>query len=710
MSKVAPYAPDGRMADDAEAVESETVENGVARLRITSAVAPSVPSPILVSGSGSQSKLKTSQSKLDLGEEIVKALSQKSVAKENHNQLREKISDGLPNIKRDENVSEQRRKMIAGLRSTCLFFILTVLTLLWLSLLLSDLGVGEVATAVQIRPSVDLCVRGANGRPSLTPIPDDMKDKKARQMLFVPKVQETGMEDFAGITSLEYYETEDWKNSVPLHKNLFLSFGLFKVNPIEVPVDIFNVSCVTANESGSALFAQGVATGLAGASRRALKIAPTSGVPFARAHGSVLIQSGTDLMFDAGKGDFTDKFYHSPAWKILSIVSAVLVGMTTVYLIFVGGRIAYVEWLERTEELVLQYDYLWNLDFLRKKVLMDSVKKICNEEKAEGTSISVVKQIFGSDSSDTVEHLERQLDEANHSFFENHGLDKRDGQMFQSALSAATPFFVLDHLVGNVWSNSEQCKRGVNSAVCHGVVMGGIPAVLVTAAIYCGEWFRIPVLIWVCVHWLITMVFGILYYFYVRYEWRWPFLYMLLVDLAGMAICTMVYVISVAVFLASQIVAYPQEILKIVLPIASVLVYVFVVVSRLCSMRDSYKKIIEQSKKEKHETGARGQVSLEWDKMSLSTRWLALVIGFSVFVLLVFAFLLAVATAVYADPAIEGDIMSWVPSLVMPFSALSKGFGDISGKKKAIQKSTFGALDGLMASGGGMMGKITKMI
>jgi len=102
-------------------------------------------------------------------------------------------------------------------------------------------------------------------------------------------------------------------------------------------------------------------------------------------------------------------------------------------------------------------------------------------------------------------------------------------------------------------------------------------------------------------------------------------------------------------------------------------------------LRQTYSKFQKELAAENKEKGTRGIISMSFEQMSLTTRWIAIAVTTAVLLFLCFTVLLFSASAVYSDELEEnGNIFDWVPSVLVPFASFSKGLNTVRAKQKEV--------------------------
>merc|ERR1711972_658247 len=254
------------------------------------------------------------------------------------------------------------------------------------------------------------------------------------------------------------------------------------------------------------------------------------------------------------------------------------------------------------------------------------------------------------------------------------------GKIPITKLQACTIHFMIDHLVGDVSKNSVDVQAALLSAALDGLVMGIFPSVCVVCALLYRS-LQYYVFGLILAHWLLTTIFGGMYFGTCPFEYRRPVLYSMMIVMVSILFASSIYTASVLLFFFVQVVGNPEDVIPIAVSFGSVAIYPFILWPQLKSIRQTLKDVRSRKGENK------GQIGKAIDKLQLSTRALILGIVAAMLTLIMFACLMVCAMVVYRG--LRGgslsDISNWVPAFTVPFAALKSGRDTLNQRKASVQ-------------------------
>lgn len=255
-------------------------------------------------------------------------------------------------------------------------------------------------------------------------------------------------------------------------------------------------------------------------------------------------------------------------------------------------------------------------------------------------------------------------EESNTNPFHSH-LDTWKMAMFR--LQMCSVYFVMDNFVGNAFKASEQFWHAILSALLHAVAHTAflwLPAIC--AAFVPQIYTAFTALVYLKAS--ISIVYGIAYYFGLQPEDYFRQV-LLGLQLTVSAVCfaiSVTYFCAILIFGVTLLAIDPEKVLGIVIPLASTVVYIYVVTFQLKSMGDYYEAIA--SKKQQPE----GLIQIEIQRLGLGPRGVFLA-SLEIIVLLCILTLLVLATTALNSENGTSAFGSPVPAIVVPSISFLKG-------------------------------------
>jgi hypothetical protein len=591
--------------------------------------------------------------------------------------MQEVMLQGLPRISDDHRISLKQRQKIAALRSCCMCWIATIVTGVLVLPLVLDIDLDDsTKAAAELIIVRDLCTANVPNINS-TGWEEQLKGKsdehpRHRRVFFTAKY-DAGSPQLT-LPKLQFLDSEGWRFPIPdMHK--LLSFGLLKYEPLEQSVQFTNTAGCASVQNADLVdrFGRVAVQALRKAERPEVRIAPSTGLALQRSHNGILLREDTDTMMmpnpDLALAIFHDKFKHGNAWEWLQALNITLIVLLTINNLVVGGRMVYEDWLEGVQEWVLQYDYLWKLRDLREKVVKKEEKKKEVEEAVKG--IPKEKPAADRISDGTSDDLQAA------------GSKEQPETAFTSYIQACTPFFILDHIVGNVVRNSEKTKSAISSAALQGLILASAPLLPVVAGFFYED-VRIGSFVVLFANYVFLLAFGPCYYFGVAFYKRRVPLFFLMVSLSVCCIASVTYLVAVILFLAQMVMADAAAVIGVILALGSLFIYPMIMLSRLKQIRSTYKHLKDK------DDASRGQVAKGWEELHLTTRWIYVAIVLGTIELALLAILLLFAANIFAG---ETGFDNIIPTVTVPCLTFIKGYKQVQAKEVQMNIETKAKVD-----------------
>mmetsp|Transcript_176611 Transcript_176611/g.566302 ORF Transcript_176611/g.566302 Transcript_176611/m.566302 type:complete len:545 (-) Transcript_176611:15-1649(-) len=472
--------------------------------------------------------------------------------------VEETCAHGIARISKDPTVSGLTLRLIALVRSLVLLLLLAgaaaALYPLW------PLQIRETYTESKIELVLDYC--GPEG-PTITNENTDssgLLDVLKRKAIKVVSFKATGEESKQlGLPHLTFFQSEEF-HATTRERSMGFSFGSFKVNEMHFHVKVNRTfaqaqSCIKgsssaqhspkAGEAGAVeLFGKAMVNLLAEAGRRKpqrwLMTVPA-------AHGAILIWRGPETVWSQTYSRFEDVYVPSPAWRAYQLVFNLCRCGFAIVSILVFGKLCHREWEKTVDIWVLQYDYLWE------------EHTTAEASKAQGDETVGPKARGGEDAV---------------------GI----GATFEHRYQACSVIFILDHVVGDPQTNSEQWRTGILSAVVQGLVSVLMCALPVLQAMFFQNW---KLLCWflVSLHLGVSFVFFCAYYFAVPWRFRACFFYSHAITSFALLVYSTLYFWNVVLFMATRLIVDPTEVSGYAVAMGTVIIVATVAFSQLIKLR-----------------------------------------------------------------------------------------------------------------------------
>lgn len=425
--------------------------------------------------------------------------------------------DGLPIIRADPSVPAGTRNKISCMKT---FILLKAFVLAGVGIFfVSQVDPSEEVEVHPLTLTMPLCppeARRIVGKESGTNagLNSVLRTKSHKVFKFMP------VSKYA-VPSVTYYESEEL-HAEPEQTTYAYSLTLFGMREeyFNVELDDRDVSCLPQdidelNDAAGNAFGAAVVNEILAADRRT----PRSTLPLVpMSHGGLVVQHGENRMWSVSLGKFDQKYHRSTAmsayWWIVNFLRVAGTGLGVLAI----SRAVFHTWWRATEHWVLQYDFLWQQSDLN--------SSFAHAGMVDFSKIDVKKMA-------------------------------RDKHAWSLAHMCGV-FWVVDHAVGNPILNAERWGQAFASAWVHAFAMVGLAVLPVVHASFFEGW-RIFVFSLVAGHLLQCFGFGTAYFFQLALHKRQGFYYGYLFTAGSLAVYSVWYLNSIALFLATRLVVAPNE-------------------------------------------------------------------------------------------------------------------------------------------------------
>mmetsp|Transcript_49213 Transcript_49213/g.105928 ORF Transcript_49213/g.105928 Transcript_49213/m.105928 type:complete len:592 (-) Transcript_49213:7-1782(-) len=542
---------------------------------------------------------------------------------------------GIPPISKDPGISIPRRRLIAALRSIVLTIILGsagAALFLVRGVVFRESVIPNALTLV-----LDLCEKegsvtelitaGANPQGHLR----ILKDRRVKVVTFNPVGE---LADDLKIPSITYYESEEFRTWG--YATAGYSLGLFEVNHhvlnVTFPGKVGEArKCIhdwaekhllsEDSHPAAEILGEAIAKSLKDANRRKPHDWSLT-VPVA--HGALLLQDGSDLVWHFSAGQFFEKFRPSSAWYVYAIIVHILRVAIAAVMTFLVGGFLHKEWEQALQIWVVQYDYLW--------------------EHATG----------GGD------NVDRNM------------ADGKLASTFKHRYQACSLFFIFDHIVKDPQSNTEGLLLGLASAVLDGVLTASIAILPVVQALFFPAWK--PVAFGLSgLHFLMSIIFGCSYYFALHVDRRIHLFRAHMLCVCSLSIYSIIYITSIILFLVSRLVVEPSTVCEYVLAVGTVLAVATAAPWQLSRMRQTLIKEMQEHSK--------GHTIRLLRFIGLDLRSIFLLVSGILAVVVLIAAMCLLAEMMDTEPRPLTDFLT---SLITPVAGLATTLHALQKKKEQI--------------------------